>query len=77
MVKNLLNIVQSYPREYIVANHMVSCELWTKIFEEYLNDPDNKKWEEIANSGMDYTINEVNNDKGAESLVELIESFIK
>ena len=46
-------------------------------FEEYLNDPDNKKWEEIANSGMDYTINEVNNDKGVESLVELIESFIK
>ena len=46
-------------------------------FEEYLNDPNNKKWEEIANSGMDYTINEVNNDKGVESLVELIESFIK
>jgi len=46
-------------------------------FEEYLNDPNNKKWEEIANSGRDYTINEVNNDKGVESLVELIESFIK
>ena len=46
-------------------------------FEEYLNDPNNKKWEEIANSGRDYTINEVNNDKAVESLVELIESFIK
>jgi len=42
-----------------------------------LNDPNNKKWEEIANSGRDYTINEVNNDKGVESLVGLIESFIK
>ena len=46
-------------------------------FEEYLNDTENKKWEEIAKAGRDYVLNEVNNDKGVESLIELIEEFIK
>ena len=46
-------------------------------FEEYLNDTENKKWEEIAKAGRDYVLNEVNNDKAVESLIELIEEFIK
>ena len=46
-------------------------------FEEYLNDQDNKKWNEIAKSGREYVMNELNNDKAVESLIQLMEEFIK
>ena len=45
-------------------------------FEEFLNDPDNTRWEEIATAGRDYAINELNNDKAVESLVNLMKSLI-
>jgi len=45
-------------------------------FEEFLSDPDNPKWEEIANAGRKYTLEELNNDKAVESLVEIMESLI-
>ena len=50
---------------------------YQRKFEEYLNDPDNIKWSEIANAGKDYALNEANNDKGVESLIQLIEEFMK
>lgn len=45
-------------------------------FEEFLNDPDNPKWENIANAGRKYALEEVNNDKAVESLVKLMEDLL-
>jgi hypothetical protein len=45
-------------------------------FEEYLNDPDNPEWEKIAMAGRKYTMEEKNNDKAVESLVELMKSLL-
>ena len=44
-------------------------------FEEYLNDIENPKWEQIAYSGRKFAMENFNNDKGVESLVELIKEF--
>jgi len=46
-------------------------------FEDYLSDPNNKNWKDIAKAGSEYTLNELNNDKGVESLVHLMQEFIK
>ena len=32
-------------------------------FQEYLRDPNNKKWQEIASAGRNYTLKNFNNDK--------------
>ena len=45
-------------------------------FEEFLSDPDNPKWEKIANAGRQFTMQELNNDKAVESLVELMKKAI-
>lgn len=45
-------------------------------FEEFLNDPDNPKWEDIANAGRKYTLEEVNNDRGVEELVKLMKQLV-
>ena len=46
-------------------------------FEEYLSDSDNKRWSEIAKAGREYALNELNNDKAVESLIQLMKEFIK
>ncbi len=46
-------------------------------FETFLADPDNPKWEEIANAGKKYTLNELNNDKAVEKLIEVMKKLIK
>ncbi len=46
-------------------------------FEEYLADPDNPKWEEIANAGREYTMQNLTNDNAVESLVEIMKELIK
>ncbi|TAK16880.1 MAG: glycosyltransferase family 1 protein [Nitrosarchaeum sp.] len=45
-------------------------------FEEFLNDPDNTKWEEIANAGREYVMNNLTNDKAVERLVELMKKLL-
>ena len=45
-------------------------------FQEYLCDPDNPKWEEIAKSGRDFAMNKLNNDIAVETIVELIKKLI-
>ncbi|MBC8250031.1 MAG: hypothetical protein H8E89_00380 [Candidatus Nitrosopelagicus sp.] len=50
---------------------------YQRKFEEYLSDPKNNKWSEIANAGREYTLKVASNDKGVESLVDLMEEFIK
>ncbi|QLH09722.1 hypothetical protein [Candidatus Nitrosotenuis sp. DW1] len=46
-------------------------------FQEYLEDPNNPKWEQIANAGREYTMANLTNDKAVESLVELMKELIK
>lgn len=46
-------------------------------FREYLEDPNNPKWEQIANAGREYTMANLTNDKAVESLVELMKELIK
>lgn len=50
---------------------------YIKKFEEYLNDPDNPKWEKIANAGQEHALNNLNNDIAVSSLVELMEELIE
>ena len=45
--------------------------------EEYLSDSDNKRWSEKAKAGREYALNELNNDKAVESLIQLMKEFIK
>lgn len=45
-------------------------------FQEFLDDPDNPKWEEIANAGCRYVLEQLNNDKAVDSLVDLMEELI-
>lgn len=45
-------------------------------FTEYLADPDNPKWEEIANQGRKYTMEELNNDKAVDKLVEIMRELL-
>ena len=45
-------------------------------FERFLNDPENSKWEKIANAGRNYALENFNNDKAANSLVDLMASLI-
>ena len=41
-----------------------------------MTDQDNPKWEKIANSGRKYALSELNNDKAADSLADLMESYV-
>ena len=45
-------------------------------FQQYLSDPDNPKWEQIANAGREYTMNNLTNDHAVSSLVELMKEII-
>ena len=45
-------------------------------FQQYISDPDNPKWEQIANAGREYTMNNLTNEQAVSSLVELIKEII-
>lgn len=45
-------------------------------FGEFLKNPGNPKWERIANAGRKYALENLNNDKAVDSLVDLMEEFI-
>lgn len=45
-------------------------------FTEYLSDPNNPKWEEIAKNGRDYTLKNLTNDTATDSLVELFKEYV-
>jgi len=46
-------------------------------FEEFLSDATNSKWEDIANNGRKYVMENLNNDIAANSLAELMRSYLK
>lgn len=45
-------------------------------FEEFLKNSENSKWEKIANAGRRHALENLNNDKAVESLVDLMEELI-
>jgi len=45
-------------------------------FQEYLDDPKNSKWKEIANSGRDYVMKNLTNDNAINSLVDVMNDLI-
>ena len=49
---------------------------YKKKFCEYLDDPENKKWQEIAKRGQYHAKNNLSNDKGVDLLVDLIKEII-
>ena len=49
---------------------------YTKKFQEYLDSPDDPKWEKIAKAGRRHVLENLSNDKGVEKLVSIIEFMI-
>ena len=49
---------------------------YNEKFQQYMSDLDNPKWEQIANAGREYTMNNLTNDQAVSSLVELIKEII-
>ena len=45
-------------------------------FKEFLSSPDDPKWEKIANNGREHTINNLNNDKSVELLIDVMKEVI-
>lgn len=45
-------------------------------FQEFLENPDDPQWENIANEGRDHALKELSNDKAVESLVDLMDKLI-
>ena len=49
---------------------------YEKKLSDYISDPNNPKWSEIAENGRYYTINNLTNDVASNSLVELFKEYI-
>jgi len=45
-------------------------------FQAFLKDPDNPKWEQIANAGRQHAINNLTNDNATEKLVEVMKKLL-
>jgi hypothetical protein len=48
---------------------------YEKKFSDYISDPNNSKWSEIAENGRKYTMNNLTNDIAADSLVNLFKEY--
>jgi len=49
---------------------------YEKKFQEYLNDSQNSKWKDIANSGREYVMENLTNDHAVNSLIEIMDELI-
>ena len=77
-----MEITEKNDGEFIGFKNNESCIFinennYKNKFEEFLSDPDNTKWEEIATLGRDFAMNELNNDNAVETIVDLIKKLIK
>jgi hypothetical protein len=45
-------------------------------FEEFLSDPNNPKWSQIATKGREFVLNNFSNDKGVEKLIAIMKEFL-
>ena len=50
---------------------------YEKKLSDYISDPNNAKWSEIAENGRYYTMNNLTNDVASNSLVEIFREYIK
>ena len=50
---------------------------YEKKLSDYISDPNNAKWSEIAENGRYYTTNNLTNDVASNSLVEIFREYIK
>jgi hypothetical protein len=55
----------------------INEENYKEKFKEYLSDIENPKWAKIALEGRKHALNELNNDKAVDSLVDLMITLIK
>jgi hypothetical protein len=49
---------------------------YEKKFQEYLNDSQNSKWKDIANSGKEYVMKNLTNDHAVNSLIQIMDELI-
>ena len=49
---------------------------YKKKFENFMEDPDNPKWEKIATKGRQHVLENLSNDQATNSLVKLMREFI-
>ena len=54
----------------------INEENYKEKFKEFLDDPENPKWEKIANSGRKFVLENLNNNKAIESLIGIMEKLI-
>jgi len=54
----------------------INEENYKEKFQEYLENVEDKKWRNIAEKGRKFVIDNLNNDKAVESLVELMQRAI-
>ncbi len=54
----------------------IDSKNYKKRFEEYLASPDDPKWEQIAARGKRHTLENLTNDRAAESLVDLMRELL-
>ena len=45
-------------------------------FKEFIKNPNNPKWKKIADNGRKYALENLNNDKAVNSLVDLMEELL-
>jgi len=50
---------------------------YKKRFAEYLSDRENPKWEEIASAGRKFVLDNLNNDKAVNHLVDLMDELVQ
>ena len=50
---------------------------YEKKLSDYISDPNNAKWSEIAENGRYYTMNNLTNDVASNSLVEIFKEYVK
>ena len=71
--KNQANILGFKDNETAI---FINEKNYKNKFSEYISDPNNPKWKEIAEAGRDYTINNLTNDIAANSLVSLFKEYV-
>ena len=55
----------------------INEENYKEKFEEFLSEPENPKWEEIASNGRKHVLDNLNNDVAANNLAELMRNYLK
>ena len=59
-----------------VSSIFINEQNYKEKFQEFLDDPNNPKWEEIAKNGREHSLKNLNNDKATESLEFLMRELI-